>query len=141
MIGNHSRGITNQEDVRAVLEQRNAKNNRILFCINGNDHGDAVKQINGIYYCSLNSASYIWHGMKKTYQYSQEIHDKYSHLKDIILYEEPLHIIVTIDENTNVKIEGMHGHYQNVTPDDIGMGDMWNGVSIRPQTSPLYIKR
>jgi hypothetical protein len=57
----------------------------------------------------------------------------------MILYKEPLHIFITIDENANVKIEGMQGHYQNITPDDIGIGNIWNGVSIRPQTLSLSI--
>jgi len=38
-----------------------------------------------------------------------------------------------------VEIEGMKGHYQNVTPEDIGIADTWNGVSIRPHTSSLKI--
>ena len=41
----------------------------------------------------------------------------------------------------NVQIDGMEGHYQNVTPKDIGMGSIWNGVSIEPRTSSLYIGR
>ena len=139
MVGNHSRGIVNREAVRKILEERNSLSRKILFCINGNDHGDDVKLINGIYYYSLNSASYIWHGVKEMYNYSKEVHDKYPYLKDMILYEEPLHVIITIDENTNVEIEGMKGHYQNVTPEDIGIADTWNGVSIRPHTSSLKI--
>lgn len=138
-IGNHSRGVVNRKEIREILERRNLNGRKILFCMNGNDHGDAVKLINGIYYYSLNSASCIWHGVKETYSYSQDIHDKYPHLKNMILYDEPLHIIVTIDEKNNVIIEGIKGHYQNITPNDIGIGNMWNGVSIKPQTSSLYI--
>jgi len=83
--------------------------------------------------------SYFWHGMKETFNYSNEIHKQYPYLKDMILYEEPLHIIVTIDENMNVEIDGVEGHYQNVTPKDIGLGNTWNGVSIESKTSSLYI--
>lgn len=139
MVGSHSRGIVNREEIREILEKRNLNGRKVLFCMNGNDHGDAVKLINGIYYYSLNSTSYIWHGVKETYHYSQDVHEKYPHLKNLILYEEPLHIIITIDEKINVKIEGMKGHYQNVTPKDVGIGNTWNGVSIKPQTSSLYI--
>lgn len=133
------RGISNREEVRAILEQRNSNGKKVLFCMNGHDHGDDVKVINGIHYYTLNAMSYIWHGIKETFNYSSEIHKKYPYLKDLILYEEPLHVIVTVDENMNVQIEGMEGHYQNVTPKDIGMGSTWNGVSIEPRTSSLYI--
>lgn len=133
------RGISNRKEVRAILDQRNSNGKKVLFCMNGHDHGDDVKIINGIHYYTLNSMSYIWHGMKETFNYSNEIHEKYPFLKDLILYQEPLHVIVTIDENVNVKIDGMEGHYQNVTPIDIGMGNSWNGISLEPRTSSLYI--
>lgn len=133
------RGISNREEIRAILEQRNSNGKKVLFCINGHDHGDDVRVINGIHYYTLNSISYIWHGIKETFNYSSEIHIKYPYLKDLILYEEPLHVIVLIDENMNVQIKGMEGHYQNVTPKDIGMENIWNGVSIEPKTSSLYI--
>ena len=140
-IGSYSRGIINREEIRKILENQNAVSHNILFCMNGHDHGDSIKFLNGIYYYSLNSSSYIWHGVKQTFYYSEEIHSKYPYLKDMILYEEPLHIIVTIDEKANVTIDGMNGHYQNVTPQDIGIGNTWNGVSIKPVTSSLYIPR
>ena len=133
------RGISNREEVRVILEQRNSNGKKVLFCMNGHDHGDDINFFNGIHYYTLNSMSYIWHGIKETFNYSNEIHEQYPYLKDLILYEEPLHIIITIDENMDVQIDGMEGHYQNVTPKDIGMGSRWNGVSIEPQTSSLYI--
>ena len=137
--GHYTRGIANRADVQALLEERNANGRKILFCMNGHDHGDSIATINGISYYSLNSASYIWHGLKEVYSYSPEIHRQYPHIKDMILYEEALCVIVTIDEQMNVQIEGMEGHYQATTPEQVGMGDMWNGVSTRPRTSSLFI--
>lgn len=139
VVGTYSRGVVNRNEIQNISKHRNLNERKVLFCMNGNDHGDSVKVINGIYYYSLNSASYIWQGIKETYNYSKEIHDKYPHLKNLILYKEPLHIIVTIDDDNIVKIEGMKGNYLNITPQDIGMGETWNGVSIKPQTSSLYI--
>lgn len=141
MVGIHSRGIVNRREIQMVLEDRNSEVKRILFCMNGHDHGDRVGMINDICYYSLNSASYIWNGVKETYNYSKIIHEKYPHLKNLILYKQPLHIIVTIDDERNVKIEGMSGQYQNITPEDVGIGDSWNGVSTKPETSSLYISR
>ena len=37
------------------------------------------------------------------------------------------------------RYKGMNGHYQNITPEDIGIADTWNGVSIKPETSSLTI--
>jgi len=133
------RGIFNREEVRKILEDRNRNRKQVLLCMNGHDHGDALYEINGINYYTLNSMSYIWHGIKETFNYSESIHAKYPYLKDMIFYEEGLHTIVTVSEDGHVMIEGMSGHYQNITPDDIGLGDTWNGVSIKPVVSSLKI--
>lgn len=110
------------------------------MCMNGHDHGDAAVDINGICYYTLNSMSYIWHGLKETYNYSNEIHEKYPWLKDMILYEEGLHAIVTISHDGQLKIEGMRGNYQNITPNDVGiLNNMWNGVSIEPIVSSMNL--
>lgn len=93
-----------------------------------------------IEYCyTLNSISYIWKGIKETFCYREEIHNQYSSLKNLILYQKALHVIVAIDDNMNILINRMKGHYQNIAPFDIGIGNTWNGVSIEPRTSSLYI--
>lgn len=51
------RGISNREEIRAILEERNLNGRKILFCINGHDHGGDCKVINNIYYYTLNSMS------------------------------------------------------------------------------------
>lgn len=132
------RGISNRKEVQSLLERQNKNRKKVLLCLNGHDHGDDVKLINGIYYYTLNSASYIWHGVKEVYAYSNEIHEKYPYLKNMILYEEPLHIIISIDNEMNVRIDGMNGHYQKVTPKEIGLESTWNGVSIEPKTTSLF---
>lgn len=133
------RGVVNRREVQAILERRNARNRRVLFCINGHEHGSDVQEIGGICYYTHNSASYFWQSVKEMYPYSQEIHDQYPYLKNMVLYREPLHSIMDIDQSGNVTITGMEGHYLNVTPEDIGMGDTWNGVSILPRTLSLTI--
>ena len=131
------RGIVNRAQVREVLERQKEK---ILFCINGHEHGTGVKEIGGIYYYRLNSASYYWQNVREMYLYGEEIHKKYPYLKNLVLYREALHVIVEIDEKMNVNIRGMEGHYLTVGPEEIGMGNTWNGVSILPRTESLAIK-
>lgn len=133
------RGIINRAEIRAILEQRNQENKRVLLCMNGHDHGNALKIIGGIPYYTLNSASYFWQDIRPMYPYSPEVHRKYPYLKNMVLYQEPLHSIVTIDTAGTVEITGMHGHYLTVTPNDIGMEPIWDGVSVLPQTLSLTI--
>ena len=78
------------------------------------------------------------HGLKETYNYSQEIHEKYPYLKDMILYKDGLHAVVTITGDGQFKIEGMQGNYQNITPSDVGiLNNIWNGVSVEPIVSSI----
>lgn len=135
------RGISNRAEIRAILEQRNCVEKKVLLCMNGHDHGDDLKVVNGIPYYTVNSMSYIWYGVKETYNYSSEIHERYPHMKDMILYEEPLHVIVNIDDNMTITMEGVEGHYQNILPKEIGLGNTWNAVSVEPRTSTVMIKR
>ena len=127
------RGLANRNEIRNLLEQR-----KVIFCMNGHDHGDDCSVINGIPYYTLNSMSYIWHGTKNVFSYAEDIHEKYPFLKDMILYEEPLHTLVEID-NDHVKVIGLQGNYQTISPNDIGIGTSWNGVSIEPKVSPFEI--
>lgn len=134
------RGIRNRKEIQAILEKNNGKK-QVLFCINGHDHGCEVKQINGIYYYTLNSASYIWQNVKETFPYGADIHASYPYLKNMILYKQPLHCIITIDDTGNIVIEGVEGNYLTVSPENIGMGNIWNGVHIMPNTLSIEMKR
>lgn len=136
------RGVANRQEVQLILEDANSKGKTVLMCMNGHDHGDAAVDINGICYYTLNSISYIWHGLKETHSYSDEIHEKYPWLKDMIMYEEGLFATVTISHNGELKLEGMRGSYQNITPIDVGiLNNMWNGVSVEPIVSSIDILR
>lgn len=135
------RGVANREEVRGIIEKANGMGKRVLMCMNGHDHGDRAISINGICYYTLNSMSYIWHGLKETYNYSKEIHERYPGLKDMILYKDGLHAIATITSDGQLEIEGMRGNYQNLTPSDVGILDnMWNGVSIEPLVSSMNMQ-
>ena len=106
--------------------------------MNGHDHGDDYKEINGILYYTLNSMTYIWHGMKPLYPYAKELHHEYPLLKDVILYRDALSCVVEIEETAEgicVQIRGMESDYDTITPKDAEIGDTWNGVSILPKVS------
>ncbi len=128
----NKRGIENRDEIRKILSSRKA-----ILCMNGHDHGTDYKVIGGIHYYTLNSMSYIWHGLKEVYPYGDEIHSKYPYLKDLILYKDALHSIVEID-NDYIRIVGMESDYLSTTPEDVGISNRkWNGVSIEPRVIEL----
>lgn len=135
------RGVYNREEVRNLIDRVNLTDKKVLLCINGHDHGDSLKKIGQTYYFGLNAMSYIWLGSQyEHFCYSEEIHKQYPGLKDIVLYEEGLHTIITITENGGIEIEGMNGHYQNISPKELGVGEVWNGRSILPIISLLKVE-
>lgn len=133
MPNGKSRGIRNRKEIQDILE-KNCGEKRVLLCINGHDHGCDVKRINGISYYTLNSASYIWQDVKETFPYGEGIHADYPYLKNMILYKQALHCMITIDDTGNAAVEGVDGDYLTVSPESIGMGNMWNGVHVMPGT-------
>jgi 3',5'-cyclic AMP phosphodiesterase CpdA len=135
------RGVYNRLEVRDLIDSVNDSGKKVLLCVNGHDHGDSLEKIGQTYYFGLNSISYIWFGPQyEHFCYSNEIHEQYPFLKDLVLYEEGLHAVITITEDYGIDIEGMRGDYQNITSKDLGLGDMWNGRSILPVVSSLRIK-
>lgn len=123
-----NRGVDNQAEIREILEQR-----KTLLAMNGHDHGDNVNVVNGIPYFTVNASSYVWHGLKPVYCYSEEIHKQYPYLSKMILYKTAMWCIVEIDGD-KVCITGMENDYQTATPEDVGItGRTWNGVSIEPR--------
>ncbi len=109
----------------------------VFLCMNGHDHGDAVIEKNGTTYYTVNSSSNVWIGSQ--IDSSETLKEKYGHLNGILTYKEPFAVIVEIDDS-KIKINGVEGEYQSVTPEDIGLDNyQWNGVSILPKASSWEI--
>lgn len=138
-----NRGISNRGEVRDIINSLHNDNTgkRVLLCMNGHDHGESIVKIDNSYYFGLNSMSYLWVGPQYNhFCYSNQIHKAYPFLKELVLYRESLHAIVTVNEEGFIDIEGIQGHYQNITPKELGIGDRWNGRPILPNISSITIK-
>lgn len=128
-----NRGVYGKEEYRKLFE-----NSNVILSMNGHDHGDAMEDKNGILYYTVNSASYVWLGSKISS--SEELQRRYGYLQGMLHYEEPLYVVVEIDDS-KILIRGTDSSYRDVTPDDIGLKEyMWNGVSILPRTSSVLKK-
>ena len=126
------RGVQNRDTIQNMFSAMN-----VLLCMNGHDHGDAVIEKNGTTYYTVNSSSNVWIGSQ--IDSSETLKEKYGHLNGILTYKEPFAVIVEIDDS-KIKINGVEGEYQSVTPEDIGLDNyQWNGVSILPKASSWEI--
>lgn len=128
------RGVSNRKEIQKIFDD----NDNVILCMNGHDHGDDYKNKDGISYYTVNSSGYVWCGFQ--IWNSEELNEKYGYTNGFLFYEDVLYVDVEIDEGT-IRITGVTGKYESVTPEDVELNDyVWNGVSIKPQTSSVTIK-
>jgi len=99
-------GVKNAAEVRRIINEANKlRPHSVLMCINGHHHRDNLRLLDGVLYWELNSTSYEWvsppHG-----KFPEELVKKASRVNNTLLYNDPVHAIVTL-EGTTVTIEGM----------------------------------
>lgn len=134
------RGIANKDAVQELINNANTSTKKVLLCINGHDHGNSLKKIEKTYYFGLNAMSYLWFGPQfEHFCYPDEVHKKYPFLKDIVLYREGLYAVVTITDEGSIEVQGMEGHYQTISPKELGIEGTWNGCEISPIVSSFKI--
>ncbi|GFZ31414.1 hypothetical protein CSC2_19400 [Clostridium zeae] len=134
------RGVHNRKEVQQLINDVNKTGKKVLMCLNGHDHADSIRKIGDTYYFGVNAMSYIWFGPQyEHFSYAESIHQKYPFLKDLVLYKEGLYTIVTLSPDGHIKIDGMEGHYQTVSPKELGVEGYWNGRAIVAKISSLNI--
>jgi len=133
-----NRAVRNRQEVFDLFQGKN-----ILLCMNGHDHGDDFKVIDQVPFYTLNSAYGPWIGFPKD---DAELRLKYEHLHGYVPYDRALSAVVTIESSADrkhsglIRIEGMQGDYESVTPAELGLTDPhWNGVSVEPKASSYVI--
>ena len=136
-----NRGVSNRAAVQAIIRRAESDGKHVPLCINGHDHADSLDKLGNTYYFTLNSMTYKWFGNEyKHFCYSDDLHERYPYLKDIILYDAPLSAIVTIDESGNICIDGMQGGFQKVTPRELGMtASTWDGRGVSANVSSVRL--
>lgn len=127
----------NRKEVQAILENENKRCGfkKVVVAFSGHNHSNYTKEINGITYIQINSASYVWieklSGTEK--RYPAEINKKYPLLSRSITYDRALYGIVTLtDKGMNLK--GVEGKFVPPTPKEIGLGD---SLGVYPLTSSI----
>ena len=119
-------GIKNRIQIQEILEKENLRvgYQKIMACLNGHDHIDFHRTINGIHYIEINSMSYQWLGEKysnKT-RYPADFYKKYQHLDKLGSYKDSLFAFMEIDlKNGQLKIEGVQSEWIAPSPDDLNI--------------------
>ena len=121
--------LKNGVEVRNILEKENKRAGfkKVLLAFSGHNHSNYTKEINGITYIQMNSASYVWIGKPTMTEkrYPEEINKKYSLMEYSMSYTKPLYGIVTVDKN-GMTMKGTSAEFVPPTPQDLGMPDEIN---------------
>lgn len=130
--------MNNGADVRRILEDENKRAGfkKVVLAFSGHNHSNYTKEINGITYMQINSASYVWIGepTQSDKRYPKEINEKYSGILPYSMtYTEPLYAIVTLTDKGAV-VKGTKADFVPPTPEDLQMND---SVGIFPLVSSI----
>lgn len=116
--------VQNGEVVREIFEAENKRcgYNKIPIAISGHSHSNYTKEINGITYIQINSASYKWAGGKYAcpQRFSEDINKKRPNLKYTLPYEDPLFAFITLD-GKGLKMKGRTSRFIPPTPEEMGV--------------------
>lgn len=103
-------GIKNRADVLEMIRQQNAlRDHAVLMVINGHYHRDNIRILDGVCHFDLNSASFDWVSNAHN-NFPEELCRKIRRLSNTIVYNDPIHAIVTL-EGTTITIEGMKSSF------------------------------
>lgn len=134
--------VKNRDVIQRIFEQENkqAGFKKIVAAFSGHDHTNYSKEINGISYVQINSASYFWVGeeYESDKRYTKEINEKYPYLKYTIPYEETLYGIITLDQNA-LRLKGAETTFMPPTPLELGMPEALYSYPVVPYIKNMSI--
>ena len=129
--------LKNGAEVRAILEKENERAGfkKVVLAFSGHNHSNYTKEINGIQYMQINSASYVWIGEKTMTEkrFPEEINKKYSLMAYSMMFDKPLYAIVTLTQD-GADVKGTNANFIPPTPQEVGLGD---SVGVYPLVSVI----
>jgi len=103
-------GIKNREECLEIFRAANKKRpHSVLMIINGHHHRDNIRILDDICHFEINSTSFDW--LKCTHElYPKELCDKVKNFSHCLIWNDPVHAIVTL-EGTTITIDGMESEF------------------------------
>lgn len=134
--------VQNREEVRKILEDENQRAGfkKVVVAFSGHDHTDYTKEINGITYIQVNSASNQWVGDKYACpeRFSEEINKRRPAIQYTVPYKDALYGIVTVDKN-GLNLIGVESSFIPPTPEDLGIPADRSSNPLVPRISDVNV--
>lgn len=115
-------GVGNLPALRRIINEANrAAPHRVVLCINGHFHRNFLRLLDGVAYLDLNSASYDWISTgKRVTCYPPELCAKYKLIDHQVIWNDPIHAVITLGRDGGLKIDGMKSDfYHGLTPQQL----------------------
>ncbi len=134
--------VGNRTAVRAILEDENRRAgfHKVVAAFSGHSHTDYMKEINGIAYIQINSASNQWVG--DAYQcperFCKEINQKNPWLKFVVPYRDTLYGIVTV-KRSGLHVKGVKSTFIPPTPQALNIPADFFPFPLVPRISDYQV--
>jgi hypothetical protein len=102
--------IKNREEVQDIFRRAHKNGKRILMCLNGHYHIDYMRIYEHVCYLDINSASMYWL-TPPHHLFPDEFHEKYFGAQSLLIYNDPVHAVITLSEDGHFEIEGMQSSF------------------------------
>ena len=135
--------VGNKKEIQALLEQTNkeAGYQKVVVAFSGHDHTNYEKEINGITYIQINSASNQWVGgdYQCTERYDEATNAKYPSVRYTTPYMDSLYAIVTLGKK-QLSIQGKESSFMPPTPHDLTIPADLHGIPLVPYIKDFRMK-
>ena len=115
-------GVPNYRAVRDVLEAANRRHpGRVRLVMNGHEHIDNLRILNGILYWDVNSANYQWFDQRHDC-YPADYLKTHRSASNTLAWDAPLSAIVTLGADGHIRIEGSQANWlYGITTERVGL--------------------
>ncbi len=107
--------------VRTIFSRANvAHPGRVVMAMNGHNHCDSWKVMDGVAYFTVNSANHHWVPRRHT-AYPAEDVARWREIDHVVAYDTPLSAVVTLLPGGGINVNGMKGSFwRGIPPEKIG---------------------
>ena len=115
-------GVLNWREIRDLIHGVNREiPGRVRLCVNGHHHRDFLRVLDDVVYFDLNSATHDW--VERTHDlYPKELCEQYKLINHTVVFNDPIHAVITLDAAGLIKIEGMESSMlMDITREKAGM--------------------
>lgn len=127
--------VSNREKVRALLEAENKRAGfkKIVVAFSGHDHTNYEREINGITYIQINSASNQWVGDDYVCEsrFDEQTNKEHPSLKYVVPWEKSIYAIVKVDDK-GLQLKGKTSRFIAPTPEEMKIADSFFPFPLVP---------